>query len=183
VNAGSCLLTKLLDSTRSSEGESTSDDDIDIEFRCAYESFNDEQKWRLKTGRTVEDVLYKAYRKDPSSTAATRSGRDWVIDLDDDSMRGLFEPEEWEEITASLPKIPSPNDDLVLYLSQFYDVCMADSIRDPCLLTSSADNAKVCTTDKLRNALRETSCLPEGTPYNRDEHYDLEWAEAVLRGL
>jgi hypothetical protein len=75
----------------------------------------------------VEDVLYKAYRKESSSaTAAAHSGRNWVIDLGDDSMRRLFKPEEWEEITDSLPKLPSPNEDLVLYLSRFYNVVLSE---------------------------------------------------------
>jgi hypothetical protein len=124
VNARSYLLTKLLDSTPSSEGDSTSDDDIDVEFRCAYESFTEEQKWRLRTGRTVEDVLYKAYRKDPTSTIAARSAGNWVVDLDDDNMRRLFTAAEWEEVTAGLPKLPPVNEDLVGYLSRFFDVCM-----------------------------------------------------------
>jgi hypothetical protein len=124
VNARSYLLTKLLDSTPSSEGDSTSDDDIDVEFRCAYESFTEEQKWRLRTGRTVEDVLYKAYRKDPTSTIAARSAGNWVVDLDNDNMRRLFTAAEWEEVTAGLPKLPPVNEDLVGYLSRFFDVCM-----------------------------------------------------------
>jgi hypothetical protein len=31
--------------------------------------------------------------------------------------------------------------------------------------------------------LANTSYLPPGKTYNRDEHFDLEWADAVLRGL
>jgi hypothetical protein len=41
----------------------------------------------------------------------------------------------------------------------------------------------VRTTEKLREVLRNTSYLPQDMPYNRDEHFDLEWAELVLRGL
>jgi hypothetical protein len=52
----------------------------------------------------------------------------WIIDLEDDSMRCLFEPEEWEEITQSVPKLPTPDEEFVRYLARFHDVWL--SIRD-----------------------------------------------------
>jgi hypothetical protein len=102
----------------------------------------------------------------------------WIIDLQDESMKCLFNPEEWEEITQCVPKLPTPDVEFARYLSRFHDVWLRIQDAFP-----AADNAKVRTTAKLREVLENTSYRPPGKTYNRDEHFDLEWADAVLRGL
>jgi hypothetical protein len=134
---------------------------LDIEFRRTYDGFDGSRKWRLSSGRVVEDTLYNAYWDEQSSTVDSLV-RDWTIDLDNKTMRDWFSAAEWAEISGSIPPPPPPKENLVRSFSRFRNVQ---------------------TTDDLRRVLKTVDYLPDGVSFNRDEHFDLEWADTVVREL
>lgn len=83
-----------------------------LAFDSAYQAFDEERKWRLKSGRTVEDVLYQACCMGdgdvPFSVLAL--AQSWVIDLGSTIMEGWFERDEWREITGNVPKLAKPTE-------------------------------------------------------------------------
>lgn len=132
-------------------------------FRSSYATLHDSVKWRLNsTGHYVEDILYRALRKAPDTNTsfAVQFGRSFSIDVTNETMRGWFEPEEWAELKAAIPKLPPPPEEFVDSLLRY------EAVRS---------------VGELREAAR-TSYLQE-EKYQRDRHWDREWAEAVLIGM
>lgn len=130
-------------------------DAADVAFRCSYASFKPEQKWRLPSGRTVEDVLHGAYNpKGPSSVST--SIRSWVLDLSNPKIQALFVQEEWNAIKAEVPPLP--------------DI-------DPLFANSFTRFAGIQTIEQLRHVVETTSYMDGGIKY----HYDLEWVDSLVR--
>jgi hypothetical protein len=88
--------------------------------------------------------------------------RDWVIDLENQTMKGWFTSEEWREIMKEVPTLQQPSLEFAKSLTRFYGVK---------------------TTTELREKVMTTRFLPEGVSYDRDIHFDLEWAELAVIDL
>lgn len=117
--------------------------------------------WLLATsGRTVEDVIFKACQAMDDELFANSLAQSFVIDVTDSTMEGWFEKAEWDEIQSHVLALPQP------------DVPMIESMRR---------FLSVKTTDELRNVLRTTDYLPTGVPYNRSIHFNSQWVDLVIR--
>lgn len=68
--------------------------------------------------------------------------------------------EEWNEIRRTVRELPEVDRTFVESMIRF---------------------SNVKATSELRQVLKTTSFLNEDEPYNRDKHYDAEWAELVMR--
>jgi hypothetical protein len=94
---------------------------LDDVFRTSYSKFQDELKWKLPSGDTVEDILYKAY--DQKSRASVRNSiRNWVVDLGNKEMQALFSTTDWEAIKAEVPPLPSVDAQFAQSLVRFSKV-------------------------------------------------------------
>lgn len=134
-------------------------------FRDGYEQMSDSSKWKLKcTGRYVEDIIYRTLRRMPDNdtTFETQLGRSFTLDVTSDPMRQWFNPEEWAEIACAVPELPAAPFSFLESLLRF-------------------DGVK--TTKDLRKALNETSYIAAGQAYDADLHWDMEWADQVIRSM
>ncbi|KAA8894156.1 hypothetical protein FN846DRAFT_895348 [Sphaerosporella brunnea] len=132
---------------------------LDLEFQKVYHSFEDSHKWRLSSGCVVEDTLYEAYEREQLSPTLASMLRDWTIDLDNKIMQAWFSAADWAEICQSVPTLPQPKETFVRSFARFRNVQ---------------------TTSDLRNVLSTVGYLPEGVSFNREEHFDLAWADNVV---
>jgi hypothetical protein len=158
-------------------GESCDPEDA---IRSSFASFDESRKWRLRSSkRAVEDVLFETYcHAEPDDKTFPRGlVRNWTIDLGNEIMKTWFDADEWEEICSSVPSLPKPTAQFGRSLARFHKVLHCARSYVP------ADHAKVKTTADLRNVLNTTSYLPPGMEYDPAEHFDLEWADNVLRQL
>jgi hypothetical protein len=83
------------------------------------------EKWVLRSGTVVEDVMYKAVQ----NTGGRQSDilaylHNWIINVDSQEMQALFKLEDWHEICAAVKVIPQTPDPVARALStQFANVC------------------------------------------------------------
>ncbi|KAI8335143.1 hypothetical protein BC941DRAFT_399684 [Chlamydoabsidia padenii] len=104
------------------------------EFKQIYSKMEDSMKWKLEcTGRYVEDVLYNH----GLTLEKENCLHSFILDTDDDDIRGLFGRDEWEEIDCTNVKEDPPLPDNVKTLlhdlnktdySAIYDI-LKDSTR------------------------------------------------------
>lgn len=132
---------------------------LDCAFRASHSAFDGDLKWRLPSGSTVEDILHDAFFNKSLESSVRTTICNWVIDLGNDKMKALFSETDWEVIKAQVPPLPAINKQLARSLLRF---------------------ARVKDTTGLRKVLRNTSFLPKDVPYDRAQHFDLEWAERVI---
>ncbi|KAG1140609.1 hypothetical protein G6F37_012184 [Rhizopus arrhizus] len=64
-------------------------------FESSFKAIDDQMKWKLCSGRTVEDVLYD-YGLELEREHAVHS---FILDTSDQEMKKLFTGQEWDEIT------------------------------------------------------------------------------------
>lgn len=131
-------------------------------FAKTYDSMVESHKWKLASGRTVEDVISNECRNMDDETFATSLAQSFVIDVTCPTMESWFTGEEWTEIKDSVPALPKPDPVFVQSLRRFFPVK---------------------TTADLRRVLQTTSYLPDGVEYERAKHFDSEWADLVMRML
>ncbi|KAA8900878.1 hypothetical protein FN846DRAFT_891972 [Sphaerosporella brunnea] len=143
------------------EPEATVPSASDSAFDRSFNSFDPSQKWRLASGRVVEDVLNDHYLEVRSDHVG-HLVRDWVIDLENMTMKRWFTVEEWQEIMDAVPTLPPPTREFAQSLTRFHGVKTAEA---------------------LRKVVMSTSFLPEGVSFNREAHFDLEWAHLVVHEL
>lgn len=144
----------------SSSFSSICDEEEDDSPFAAHERFDQRLKWKLNTGRFVEDVLLD--HTDDNNTAENRMAQAFVVDVTSPVMRRWFKTAEWSEICASVPPLP-PN--------------------DPVLVDSLIRFDGVHTLAALRDVLETTSYRVPGTCYDRATHFNAEWADLVLRNI
>lgn len=133
-----------------STGESSA---AKLAYAQTYAAFDDDWKWILTSGRKVEDVLFEAccaMGKQPSTTSVM--AHSWFLSLDSTEMKSWLEADEWQEIIASVPKLPKPSEEFVKSLSRFYNVHWSDSspIAIVYRLSTPVRMGKVGTTVDLR---------------------------------
>ncbi|KAG0013439.1 hypothetical protein BGZ82_002142 [Podila clonocystis] len=81
--------------------------EIDLRSRIErFEIMDQHQFWRLRSGRTVEEILYNASLK----IEANFKMRSYTIDYDCERTKALFTKDEWKEMNVlndfQLPKLP-----------------------------------------------------------------------------
>lgn len=67
-------------------------------FQATYSQMADDSKWRLSSGRAVEDVIFEAAGALPTETIA----HSFILNPEDSWFRDLFEDDEWTDILAYL---------------------------------------------------------------------------------
>jgi hypothetical protein len=92
-------------------------------FMKAHANFDNDLKWRLPSGNTVEDTLYDAVLTGRSLTKPVESlVKTWVVDVDCSYTRSLFSVSDWEAIRAEVPPLPVANEEFGNFLSRFEQV-------------------------------------------------------------
>lgn len=74
--------------------------------------------WKLPSGAFAEQVLYDKFRKAGSELLA----HSFVIDIHDPTVRGLFEPDDWQAILKKVPAWPENDQSLVESMKRFWKV-------------------------------------------------------------
>ncbi|RUP47227.1 hypothetical protein BC936DRAFT_145972 [Jimgerdemannia flammicorona] len=115
-------------------------------------------KWLLSSGSYVEDIIFNHGQK--LSTESLMHS--WIIDLNDAETTNLFTSAEQGEIRATIRKVPEVSRGYAQSLIRF---------------------AQARTADELRHIMETTSFRPEDEAYDREKHFDAEWAENVVRNF
>ncbi|CAG8605145.1 21814_t:CDS:2 [Cetraspora pellucida] len=127
------------------------------QFEEAYLELDLNHMWLLKSGRKVEEVIYKFARNLPEESYL----HSFIINDIDVITKSLFSNEEWKEITTSVvkdkPKLGNP---LINLLKKY-----------------TVDNV-----ERLRDVLFEPF-IPDGCKYDRKQHFDLDFVNSAYRGL
>ncbi|CAG8619820.1 3409_t:CDS:1, partial [Acaulospora colombiana] len=63
---------------------------------------SEDQNWILKSGKCVEDTIFRHSRILPTETYL----HSWIIDIRDEDTESLFTVEEWDEIKNEDLKFP-----------------------------------------------------------------------------
>lgn len=130
-------------------------------FQRTYEAMTHE-KWELRSGSCVEDIIYRQATKMDSDAFTQSLAQFFVLDISSPVVQGWFTESEWAEIMASIVPLPKADTMLAKWLTG---------------LTS------VRTTTQLRQFLWEEGVPPNGVHYDRSIHYNLDWAATVLHKL
>jgi hypothetical protein len=136
-----------------SETEDTAQDDA---FRATYATFLPHLKWKLPSGATVEDTLYRNYNSHNSrlSSEVRTSIRNWIVMVDSQEMEDLFLPQDWQDILQHVKPLPQVEDTVLRYLARFLPVRILEDTWhfysgtrapssgsiDPCGIASHAHN-------------------------------------------
>ncbi|CAG8709332.1 26634_t:CDS:10 [Dentiscutata erythropus] len=124
------------------------------DFISRFKAINADDKWKLPSGRFVEDVLYDWAVTHCSETLA----HSFILDTDCQEVMDLFSPEEKETILNTNKKsFPAVQDDIKKYVMKYYKKNV----------------------DDLRETVMEPY-LKNGETYNSKLHYDLEWIHLVF---
>ncbi|KAG0133122.1 hypothetical protein HOY82DRAFT_275060 [Tuber indicum] len=119
---------------------------------------NDKDKWVLASGRRVENVILEACEKMGSKEFDSSPARLFILDTSDPVVERWFSNDEWKEITSKLSPLPEADRTLADLFKQLY------SVR---------------TTTMLREILK-SGLIPGDVPYDKNLHFNLQWAEMVL---
>ncbi|KAG1151429.1 hypothetical protein G6F36_014655 [Rhizopus arrhizus] len=85
----------------------------------------EETKWKLRTGRVVEDILY-SYGADLERENAVHS---FIIGVSDSQVKSLFADDEWTEITSESNKKSAALSEEILSLLKSMNKPTANEIR------------------------------------------------------
>ncbi|CAG8711137.1 10415_t:CDS:2, partial [Funneliformis mosseae] len=123
-------------------------------FISRFKAINADDKWKLPSGRYVEDVLYDWAVTHRSETLA----HSFILDTDCQEVMDLFNPEEKETILNTNKKsFPGVQDDIKKYVMKYHKKNVSE----------------------LRQIVMEPY-LKDGEVYNPKLHYDLEWIHLVF---
>ncbi|CAJ0843636.1 1858_t:CDS:10, partial [Entrophospora sp. SA101] len=123
-------------------------------FKLRFETISMDDKWKLPSGRFVEDVLYNWAVTQRSETLA----HSFILDTDCQEVMDLFSLEEKEIIMNTDKKSFSDVEDGVKkYIMKYYKKNVGD----------------------LQKVLM-TPYLKDGETYNPELHYDMEWIRLVF---
>ncbi|KAF9921790.1 hypothetical protein BGZ67_000245, partial [Mortierella alpina] len=81
------------------------------------------EKWVLKSGTVVEDVLYAAGSNENCAVFS------FMIDLDDPKIEAMFSKADWKEIISDLPPFQRYGDDADKYLDRCMDVDTKEGLK------------------------------------------------------
>ncbi|CUS09199.1 unnamed protein product [Tuber aestivum] len=142
-----------------SEGESCGVGFATASWQNIYAQMDNNAKWVLASGRSVENVIYEACKLMNSRTREWSPARFFILDILDPVVKGWFRENEWAEITARLSPLPDPESMLLDSLKRF---------------------RTIETTTMLREVLT-SGLLPNAATYDQTLHSILQWAEMVIR--
>ncbi|RIA81831.1 hypothetical protein C1645_789518 [Glomus cerebriforme] len=127
------------------------------EIECIYQKMETRSKWRLSTGKYVEDALFDFGMVSNYEHLA----HSFIIDPDDETYNSIFTEEELDEIrTYNRKEFPEISDDLLEYLLKYEK----DSL------------------EELREVLAEKEPW-EGKNYDKSIHFDFEWVKRSMHNL
>ncbi|KAG9290443.1 hypothetical protein G9A89_007174 [Geosiphon pyriformis] len=141
------------------ENDNTDVEEILHQFSITYKSLEAEKKWTLKSGRKVEDIIYKYGSKLKDEDLV----HSFVINVDDQKIRHLFSKDEWKEImiinteSKGAPKI---EENLLKFLLRY----------------------RKTTFRELRKVIRESSSL-ENCNFDTDKWFDYVWMNNCVSNL
>ncbi|KAF9089943.1 hypothetical protein BGX27_002376 [Mortierella sp. AM989] len=102
--------------TKKRKGSKKFDDDRRKSLQRRYSELGD--KWTLKSGTVVENVLLNAGMK----LKEFHPIHSFMLDLSDKYTRELFSQPDWTEICSNLPGVPSYSEKASNYMDQFENV-------------------------------------------------------------
>ena len=145
---------------------------------------NQYSKWILSSGRCVEDIIFQKGTQLPAESLL----HSWVIDLDDLGTKRLFTENEWQEIVSEICKKPKVDEFFAKSLARFRNVSyflffFRIYFRFYWTSVSLLLKFQVKTTNDLRHILETTSYKEKDETYSREQHFDPEWAETVIRHM
>lgn len=82
-------------------------------FQATYRAMRTGCKWKLSTGRYVEDIVFEACTAMDSKLFADCIAQLFVLDLEDTTVRGWFGDKELEEIDSRVLPLP-PRDEMLM---------------------------------------------------------------------
>ncbi|KAG0126312.1 hypothetical protein HOY82DRAFT_615379 [Tuber indicum] len=131
-------------------------------FHAEYDKMDKKHKWKLASGRCVENVIYEACRAMGSNAFAYSPAQLFILDTWDPVVEGWFTEDEWDEIMGRVSPLPDVDEILVDSFERFYSVE---------------------TTAMLREVLDSDLIRDDGI-YDKTLHYNLKWADtAILKFL
>jgi hypothetical protein len=158
--------------------------ELDAVFRRTYSNFESNLKWKLPSGSTAEDILYAAYWSKTLRPSVRELIRNGIVDLGSEKVQALFSESDWAAIKAEIPPLPEVNHDFARSLLRFSKVYSLASTRTRIagkLIYPVARQVK--TTTDLRKVVETTSYKSADVPYDRARHFDMDWAELVIRQM
>ena len=91
-------------------------------FHNKFQSMSWDRMWVLKSGRSVESVVFDKCRSMSPTMLSKSTARAYLIDLSDQTTKSWFTSEEWQEIEGALIPLPSLNVSVAQYLERFSHV-------------------------------------------------------------
>ncbi|CAG8816971.1 7791_t:CDS:2, partial [Racocetra persica] len=130
---------------------------LQLEYFCKFfEKMDENRKWILESGKCVENTIFKHCKELNTETYL----HSWIIDLEDQDAERLFTTEEWNEIKSEAPKLPKVNPTFAEFIMKFVDIK---------------------STSELRQLLETTPFRNKDEPYDRQQHYNIEWVELIMK--
>jgi hypothetical protein len=127
-------------------------------FDKAFNSFDDKQKWKLRSGRAVEDVLYKFGK----ACGYEHLAHSFTIDPKDPEIAGLFNDDELEEINSTNKKEdPKIDADTLDYIKAFKGKNTIEEIRE---VMTSHENRR-------------------GKNFDRKKYFSIDTITYIIHGL
>ncbi|CAG8629254.1 15736_t:CDS:10, partial [Funneliformis mosseae] len=133
-----------------------SDGENDTDDRDKEDKTPQNSKLRLRTGKIVEDVLFK-FAKDMDYEHHAHS---YIVDYDDENVKSLFTDIEWEELTKDRIGVPDVPSEIVKEMAKYGKKTLKE----------------------LRTIVM-TSYLKDDETYDISKHYDKEWIQTAMRAL
>ncbi|CAI2191543.1 2590_t:CDS:2, partial [Funneliformis geosporum] len=145
---------ELVESDHEADENKDNKDPLKIDklaFRKVHHAIPDNAKMYLKSGKIVEDVLFKDMKHEYHAHS-------YIINYDDENVNELFTEMEWNELTEDRIRISAVlreiREELVIY-------------------------GKKKTLSELYNSVL-TSYLQDRTIYDINKHYNQEWIQMVI---
>ena len=111
---------------RNEDGDHDYNDEDSSDFSSFHSKFQSmcwDRMWVLKSGRSVESVVFDECRFMNPTTFYKSTARAYLIDLSDQTTKSWFTSEEWQEIEGELMPLPPLAVSLAQYLERFSHVC------------------------------------------------------------
>ena len=150
--------------------------DHEHEFSCTFTSFRDDLKWRLPSGPTVEDILYREYYTPGVPEEVRKSIQHWTVVVDNNYMRRMFDPQDWQAIQAKVKPLPALSRPVLNFFTTI-SCRMYLMLRSCFFITNS--RLQITTIKDLRQKVAALRYIDPEAP----DAFDLGWLGRVLQEL
>jgi hypothetical protein len=99
-------------------------------FDHSFVAFDDELKWRLPSGKTVEDTIHDSLAEDRLSATQQSMLHNWILDVSSPKVKALFSKGDWAAIEACVPRLPAVNKEFEQFLGRFSGVKTVSALQD-----------------------------------------------------